>query len=75
MTGVLAASTGTIAPPSIEYGQLAPMLVVFGAAVVGVLVEAFTPRPLRRAVHLVITLGSLTAAFVLTIVIASAHLR
>ena len=36
-----------------------PMLVVFGAAVAGVLVEAFTPRPLRRAVHLVLTLGSL----------------
>jgi proton-translocating NADH-quinone oxidoreductase chain N len=71
----LAASTasvpGAISPPSIEYGQLAPMLVVFGAAVVGVLVEAFTPRPLRRPVQLVITLGSLAAAFVLTIVTAS----
>jgi proton-translocating NADH-quinone oxidoreductase chain N len=71
----LAASTtsvpGAIRPPSIEYGQLAPMLVVFGAAVVGVLVEAFTPRPLRRTVQLVITLGSLAAAFVLIIVTAS----
>jgi proton-translocating NADH-quinone oxidoreductase chain N len=74
VTGVLAASTGTIAPPSIEYSQLAPMLVVFGAAVVGVLVEAFTPRPLRRAVHLVLALGALTAAFILTIVIASSSI-
>ena len=41
-SGVLAAST--IKAPSIEYGQLAPMLVVFGAALVGVLVEAFAPR-------------------------------
>ena len=47
------------------------MLVVFGAAVAGILVEAFTPRPLRRPVQLVITLGSLAAAFVLTIVVAS----
>ena len=46
MTGVLAAAT--ISAPSIEYSQLAPMLVVFGAAVVGVLVEAFAPRDLRR---------------------------
>ena len=47
------------------------MLVVFGAAVAGILVEAFTPRPLRRPVQLVITLGSLAAAFVLTIVVTS----
>ena len=29
--------------PSVAYGQLAPMLIVFGVAVVGVLVEAFLP--------------------------------
>jgi NADH-quinone oxidoreductase subunit N len=50
VTGVLAAApSGTIGAPSIEYGQLAPMLVVFGAAVAGVLVEAFAPRSSRRA--------------------------
>jgi len=65
----LAAST--IAAPSIEYSQLAPMLVVFGAAVVGVLVEAFVPRELRRAVHLLVTFGALVAAFVWTCVIAA----
>jgi proton-translocating NADH-quinone oxidoreductase chain N len=71
----LAASTssGTISPPSIEYSQLAPMLVVFSAAVVGVLVEAFVPRPFRRGVHLVLALGSLVAAFILTIVVAASH--
>jgi proton-translocating NADH-quinone oxidoreductase chain N len=67
----LAAST--ITAPSIEYSQLAPMLVVFGAAIVGVLVEAFVPRPLRRAAHLVLTLGSLTAAFILTVIVAETH--
>ena len=72
MTGVLA-DTATIGAPSIEYGQLAPMLVVFGAAVAGVLVEAFAPRSSRRAVHLVLTLGSLAAAFILTIVVAATH--
>ncbi|HJY93956.1 MAG TPA: NADH-quinone oxidoreductase subunit N, partial [Streptosporangiaceae bacterium] len=75
MTGLLAipasSVAGAITPPSIEYGQLSPMLVVFGAAVVGILVEAFTPRPLRRPVQLVVTLGSLAAAFVLTIVVSS----
>ena len=66
-------TAATIPAPSIEYSQLAPMLVVFGAAVAGVLVEAFTPRPYRRAVHLVLALGSLTAAFIWTVVIAGTH--
>jgi proton-translocating NADH-quinone oxidoreductase chain N len=70
--GALAASTGgAIAPPSIQYSQLSPMLVVFGAALVGVLVEAFTPRPLRRPIQLVIALASLLVAFILTIVVAA----
>src|SRR5580704_7788809 len=64
-------TTGVIGAPHIEYGQLSPMLVVFTAAVVGVLVEAFLPRPVRRAVHLVLALGALTAAFILNIVVAS----
>ena len=68
-SGVLAAST--IKAPSIEYSQLAPMLVVFGAALAGVLVEAFAPRAARRGLHLVLTLGGLGAAFVLTIIIAA----
>ncbi|GII53602.1 NADH-quinone oxidoreductase subunit N [Planotetraspora thailandica] len=58
---------GNIPAPTIEYAQLAPMLVVFGAAIVGVLVEAFAPRYLRSAIHLPITLLSLAAAFGLTI--------
>jgi proton-translocating NADH-quinone oxidoreductase chain N len=47
------------------------MLVVFGAAVVGVLVEAFVPRAARRPIHPVITFASLAAAFVWTCVIAT----
>jgi proton-translocating NADH-quinone oxidoreductase chain N len=68
-----ALAASTITAPSIEYSQLAPMLVVFGAGVVGVLVEAFTPRPLRRLAQLVLTLGALAAAFVWTVVIAGTH--
>ena len=70
---VLAAASTTITAPHIEYSQLSPMLVVFGAAIVGVLVEAFAPRPLRRVLQLVLTLGSLTAAFILTVVVANTH--
>ena len=71
MTGILAAAGPTISAPSIEYSQLSPMLVVFGAAVAGVLVEAFAPRAQRRPIQLILALGGLAAAFVLTIVIAA----
>ena len=70
MTGILAAGA-TISAPSIEWGQLSPMLVVFGAAIAGVLVEAFAPRPARRPIQLVLALGSLAVGFALTIVVAT----
>ncbi len=70
MTGSIAAIAPTISTPHIEYGQLSPMLLVFGVAVAGVLVEAFLPRQLRRVVHIALSLGGLAGAFVLTIVVA-----
>ncbi|SDG44694.1 NADH-quinone oxidoreductase subunit N [Sinosporangium album] len=57
-----------IAAPTIEYGQLAPMLLVFGAAVLGVLVEAFAPRYLRRSIHIPLTLAALVGSFALVLV-------
>src|SRR5262249_61931522 len=42
-----------------------------GAAVAGPLVGAFVPRGRRRVIHLVLALGSLAAAFVITIVVAA----
>jgi len=68
--GTLAAAA-PITPPHIEYYQLSPMLVVFGAAVAGVLLEAFAPPRIRRSAQLTLTLASLAAAFVLTAVIAT----
>jgi NADH-quinone oxidoreductase subunit N len=40
-----------IQTPSIEYHALSPMLIVLGVALAGVLVEAFVPSRLRRAVQ------------------------
>jgi len=48
--------------PKIEYGELSPLLVVFGAACVGVLVEAFLPRSLRHLVQLAITVMSIVVS-------------
>ncbi len=49
--------------PSIEYGVLSPILIVFGVAVAGVLVEAFAPRRLRYPIQITLSLAGLFAAF------------
>ena len=71
MTGIVAAAAPTITAPHIAWSLLSPMLLVFAAALVGVLIEAFAGRELRRPLHIVLTLGSLLGAFVLTVVLAA----
>ncbi|MEV8634735.1 NADH-quinone oxidoreductase subunit NuoN [Streptosporangium sp. NPDC051023] len=61
----------TITAPTIEYALLSPMLIVFGAAIIGVLVEAFAPRYLRKSIQMPLTLLALLGAFVTTILTAS----
>jgi len=73
VTGTVAASVSTIAAPHFEWGLLSPMLLVFGAALAGVLVEGFAARELRRPLQVVLTLGSLAGAFILTIVLAATN--
>jgi NADH-quinone oxidoreductase subunit N len=46
----------------IDYGAISPMLIVFGAACIAVLVEAFLPRHQRWPVQVTLALGSLGAA-------------
>ena len=40
--------------PNIEYATISPMLVVFGLAIAGVLVEAFAPRAKRYLIQVVL---------------------
>ncbi|UYQ63741.1 NADH-quinone oxidoreductase subunit NuoN [Streptomyces peucetius] len=54
---------GRIPAPHIEYAQLAPVLIVVGAAVLGILVEAFVPRRARYYTQVFLTVVALTAAF------------
>jgi NADH-quinone oxidoreductase subunit N len=56
--------------PSIAYGLVMPMLIVFGAGVVGVLVEAFVPRSARYATQVAVSLAGLVAAFVAVVLAA-----
>jgi NADH-quinone oxidoreductase subunit N len=56
--------------PTIEYAQIWPLLVVFGVACAGVVVEAFVPRALRYVVQAVLAAVGLVAALVGTILVA-----
>ncbi|MGY1898126.1 NADH-quinone oxidoreductase subunit NuoN [Nocardia gipuzkoensis] len=70
---VLASTTtlaASIPAPSIEYGALSPMLIVFGVAVLGVLAEAFVVRRYRYATHLVLSLAGLAAALAAVVALA-----
>ncbi|WP_027341906.1 NADH-quinone oxidoreductase subunit NuoN [Hamadaea tsunoensis] len=53
-----------ISLPHLNYAALAPMLILFGVACVGVLVDAFAPRKARYPIQLVVALVGLIAAFV-----------
>jgi NADH-quinone oxidoreductase subunit N len=63
-------SLAQVNAPSVTYGLILPMLIVFGAGVVGVLVEAFLPRAARYAAQVGVALVGLVAAFV-AVVLAS----
>lgn len=56
--------------PTIEYAELAPLITIFGAAVVGVLIEAFVPRKLRHPIQVGLALLALVAALVQVILLA-----
>ena len=56
--------------PHLDYGRLSPLLIVFGAALVGVIVEAFAPRRLRYAIQSVLTLAGMVAALVAVVLVA-----
>jgi NADH-quinone oxidoreductase subunit N len=48
--------------PGVDYGAIAPMLIVLGAACLSVLVEAFVSRPARWSAQVGLTLLTLVAA-------------
>ncbi|GGM33594.1 NADH-quinone oxidoreductase subunit NuoN [Promicromonospora citrea] len=49
----------TFVPPEIDWLALAPLIVVLGAGVVGILVEAFVPARARRTTQIVLALAAL----------------
>ena len=49
----------TFVSPTLEYALLAPILIVLGGALIGVLIEAFAPRRARASSQLFITIATL----------------
>jgi NADH-quinone oxidoreductase subunit N len=56
--------------PSVEYFELWPLLVVFGVACLGVVVEAFAPRAARYTAQVVLALLGLVGALVGVVLVA-----
>ena len=56
--------------PDLDYAALAPLIIVLGAACVGVLVEAFGPRDNRQPVQLAVSLVGTVGALVATVLLA-----
>ncbi|HWU23218.1 MAG TPA: NADH-quinone oxidoreductase subunit NuoN [Nocardioides sp.] len=64
---------GNFTRPHLEYAELLPILIVFGGACAGILLEAFLPRGRRRIPQVVLTMLTLVGALAATIVVG-AHL-
>ncbi|MER7700024.1 MULTISPECIES: NADH-quinone oxidoreductase subunit NuoN [unclassified Streptomyces] len=63
-SGVTSAAPGSsFTAPEIEYTQLMPVLIIVGAAVLGILVEAFVPRRARYHTQLFLTVVAVAASF------------
>jgi NADH-quinone oxidoreductase subunit N len=68
---VAADAPASLQAPPIEYRALSPVLIVFGAAIAGVLVEAFLPPRVRRTVQPVIAAAGFIAALVAVVLLHS----
>ena len=62
-----------IEAPDLSLAALAPLLFVFGAACIGVLVEAFAPRDIRHPVQVAVALVGTLGALVTTLLLSGSH--
>jgi NADH-quinone oxidoreductase subunit N len=59
--------------PTIDYGALSPMLILFGVACLGVLVEAFLPKAARHRIQWLLAFVGLVVALIRLIQLAGHH--
>jgi len=60
-----------VTAPSVDYTAVMPMLIVFGVALLSVLVEAFVPRAQRYLVQVVLTTVGVAAALIFVVYLAT----
>ncbi|GAB2823745.1 NADH-quinone oxidoreductase subunit NuoN [Lentzea nigeriaca] len=72
---LLVAQAQQIEAPEIDYGAIAPVLIVLGAACISVLLEALLPKHQRWAVQLVLSLLTLVGATGALILYATSERR
>ncbi|MBH5335479.1 NADH-quinone oxidoreductase subunit NuoN [Streptomyces pactum] len=60
-----------IPTPHIEYGRLSPVLIVLGAAIAGILIEALLPRRMRHPAQLFVAMVALASAFAAVVALAA----
>lgn len=62
----------TLPTPDVQFAALSPMLIVFGAGVIGVLLEALLARTRRHGIQLAVTCTALALSF-LAVVLQAGH--
>ena len=60
----------TLPAPNVEFAALSPMLIAFGAGILGIILEAVLPRHRRYRAQLAVGCAALTAAFVAVALLA-----
>jgi NADH-quinone oxidoreductase subunit N len=65
----------TFTTPQVDYRLTSPMLIVFGAALIGVLTEAFAPRRTRFGVQVGVALAGLVGALVAVVLLGASDRR
>ena len=66
-----AALPAAFQPADVDYGAIAPMLIVIGGALIGVLIEAFAPRRTRHSAQVALALVTLVAALVVLVTVST----
>ena len=61
--------------PQLDYAAMSPMLILFAAACVGVLVEAYVPRDLRHPTQFVLSIGALIGSVAAIVRMAGSERR
>jgi len=70
MTALITNLPAEFQAAQVDYKAIAPMLVVFGGAIIGVLIEAFAPRTTRYAAQVAVAIASLVAALVVLVTVS-----